>query len=121
MYNIATDRARFISRRIVYALKEQSPGVQAADLLAYPVYVLERDGRADVRDLQAGFPDVLFYDRVTNFRAPISPETLKDIKTGQIAMGGLRRRFGRHWVQLEGFAKGWRAEPLRSVEGFVLT
>src|SRR5579862_1581926 len=48
MYKIAPDRARFINPNIVYALKEKCPAVQAADLLAYPAYVLESDGRADV-------------------------------------------------------------------------
>jgi len=71
MYRIAPDRARFISPNIVYALKEQSPGVQAADLLAYPVYVLERDGRAEVRDLDEGFPDSLPLEEVESFRSPI--------------------------------------------------
>ena len=120
MYRIAPDRARFISPNIVYALKEQSPGVQAADLLAYPVYVLERDGRAEVRDLDEGFPDSLPLEEVESFRSPIRPKTLIDLKEGQRALRPLRQRLGRDWGHLHDFPVGWTTRSLRSVEGFFL-
>jgi Protein of unknown function (DUF3800) len=119
MYDIAPDRARFLSPNVVYALKPQSPGVQAADCLAYPVYANERDSTAEVLPLDQGFPDSLPANEVMHFRSPISAKTLQDLKQGQIAMGGLRRRFGRHWSALDGFPKGWTVQPLE-VGGFVL-
>jgi hypothetical protein len=120
MYRIAPDRARFISPNIVYALKEQSPGVQAADLLAYPVYVLERDGSVEVLDLDEGFPDSLPSQGVESFRSPIRPKTLIDLKAGQQALRPLRRRLGRDWGHLDGFPVGWTTRSLRSVERFLL-
>jgi|SRR5208282_1272457 len=119
MYDVAPDRARFISPTIGFALKDQSPGVQAADCLAYPVYVQEHAGIAEVSDLEKGFPESLPRVGMTHLRAPITVTTLRDLKEGQIAMGGLRRRLGRYWSQLDGFPKGWTVQPLE-VGGFVL-
>jgi hypothetical protein len=120
MYDIVPDHARFISPSVVYVQKRRSPSVQAADVLAYPVYVLERDGQADVSDIP-GFPDNLPLAEVTSFRIPITVETLNDVKTGQLAMAEHRRHLGRYWSQLDGFPVGWTAQPLRSVDCFVLT
>ena len=121
MYDVAPDRARFINPTIGFALKDQSPGVQAADCLAYPVYVQEHAGIADVSNLEEGFPDTLpRAGGPTHLRVSIAPQTLSDIKEGQIAMGGLRRRLGRYWSQLDGFPKGWTVQPLE-IGGFVLT
>jgi hypothetical protein len=119
MYDIAPDRARFISPYVTYAEKRLSPGVQAADLLVYPGYVLERENRVEVDKLYEGFPDDLPREEVTSFRAQITPQTLVDLKSGQIELGGLRRRLGRHWSHLDGFPKGWTAQPLE-LGGFVL-
>jgi hypothetical protein len=122
MYDIAPGRARFINPTIGFALKAQSPGVQAADCLAYPVYVQEQAGIADISDLEEGWPEKLAHTptEMMHLRVPVRPETLKDLKDGQTAVGGLRRRFGRYWSHLDGFPKGWQAIPLRSIEGFVL-
>jgi len=119
MYDVAPDRARFINSTIGFALKEQSPGVQAADCLAYPMYVQEKAGIATVSDLEAEWPENLPLAGMMHLRAPISVRTLHNLKEGQIAMGGLRRRFGRHWSQLDGFPKGWTVQRLE-VGGFVL-
>jgi hypothetical protein len=106
MYDVAGDRARFIAPVIGYAIKNLSPGVQAADLLAYPLFVAERENMAEIANLELGFPDTLPHDLITNFRVPVSVEILRDIKAGQIAMGGIRRRLGRHWAHLDGFPEG---------------
>jgi Protein of unknown function (DUF3800) len=119
MHNVAPERARFINPTIGYAPKDQCPGVQAADCLVYPVYVQERDGIADFSDLEPGFPEGLPLPQVTHFRAPIRPQTLRDLREGQIAMGGLRRRLGRYWSQLDGFPKDWTVQPLE-IGGFLL-
>jgi hypothetical protein len=118
MYDVAPDRAQFINPTIGFALKDQSPGAQAADCLAYPVYVEERAGTADVSDLEEGFPESLPRSGMTHLRAPITVKTLRDLKEGQIAMGGLRRRLGRYWSHLDGFPKGWAVQPLE-IGGFV--
>lgn len=120
MYDVIPDHARFISPNVVYALKQKSPGVQAADMLAYPAFVLEREGAADVSDMPE-FPENLPTQELANVRIPITVETLRDVKEGQIAMAGFRRRLGRYWIQVDGFPVGWTPEPLRSVGGFVLT
>jgi hypothetical protein len=121
MYDVAPDRACFINPTIGFALKEQSPGVQAADCLAYPVYVQESAGIADVSNLEEGWPDTLSApgSPPTHLRAAIGSQGLRDIREGQIAMGGLRRRLGRYWSRLDGFPKGWTAQPLE-LGGFVL-
>lgn len=120
MYDVAPDRARFINPTIGFALKSQSPGVQGADCLAYAVYFQEREGIVDVSALEEGFPESLPHAaNPTHLRAPVTTEMLSDIRSGQIVMGGLRRRFGRHWSQLDGLPKGWAVQPLES-GGFVL-
>jgi hypothetical protein len=119
MYEVAPDRAKFLNPAINYALKQLCPGVQAADLLAYPVYVAERDGTADVGEIP-GFPDSVPIDEVTSYRVPITEVTLGEVKTGQIAIADFRRQFGPHWLELDGFPVGWAVQSLRSIEGFVL-
>src|ERR1700722_15118448 len=59
MYDVAPDRAQFINPTIGFALKAQSAGVQAADCLAYPVYVEEQAGTSDVSSLEEGWPEAL--------------------------------------------------------------
>ena len=119
MYDVAPDRARFINPTIGFALKDQSPGVQAADCLAYPVYVQERAGTVDVGDLGGRFPENLPRAGMMHLRAPITVKTLSDLKEGQIGMSGLRRRHGRYWVQLDGFPTDWTLQSLE-VGGSVL-
>src|SRR5262252_1626158 len=68
MRDVAPERARFINPTIGYAPKDECPGVQAADCLVYPVYVQERDGIAEVSDLEPGFPESLPLPEVTHFR-----------------------------------------------------
>ena len=120
MYEIAPWRARLINPKIDYAPKEQSPGIQAADCLVYPVYVQERDGIADVSAMEPGWPDKLPFKEVTHLRVPITAEALQGLKQGQMALRGLRRRLGRHWGHLEGFRVGWTTASLQSVDGFLL-
>jgi hypothetical protein len=123
MYDIAPDRARFINPIIGYALKNKSPGVQTADCLAYPVYVHERPIATEVRGFRNGFDIAsvpLSLDGLIHLRAPISSQTLHDIREGQIAMSRLKRRFGRHWSQLQGLPVGWTVTPLQSIDGFVV-
>jgi hypothetical protein len=119
MYRIAPDIAKFINPVIGYALKEKSPGVQAADLLAYPAYGLERDGLAETESFVAGLPETL-PGETTTFRVPIVPDTLRDIKEGQAALRATRRLLGPHWGHLDGFPRGWTTKALRSAEGFLL-
>jgi hypothetical protein len=88
MYDVAPDRARFINPTIGFALKDQSPGVQAADCLMYPVYVQEHAGIVDFSELGDDFPDSLRAGETPHLRIPITPATLTDIRKGQIAMGG---------------------------------
>jgi hypothetical protein len=114
---VAPDRARFINPHVTYVAKRDSPGVQAADLAAYPDYILERDGRAEIQDIEPGFPDTLPRGGAARFRAAISSDILQGIKSGQIDMAGLRRRFGRHWSQLHGFPRGWSVASLKSNPG----
>jgi Protein of unknown function (DUF3800) len=120
MYDVAPDLARFISPQITYALKLRSPGVQAADLLAYPVFTTELEGGVSI-PIEVGVPPKILLGDCPNFRAPISPETLEGIKSGQLAGATLKRQKGRYWTALDGLPDGWSARPLRSVEGFVLT
>jgi Protein of unknown function (DUF3800) len=120
MYRIAPDRARFIDPRIEFAKKKETPGVQAADLLAYPAYVLEREGRAEVLNLDEGFPDSLPARGVESFRSPITPKILTGLKQGQGALRPLRRLLGRDWGHLHEFPVGWTTVRLRSADGFLL-
>jgi hypothetical protein len=120
MYDVAPDRARFINPTKGFARKALSPGVQAADCLAYPVYVHEHGGTAEISGLDEGFPESLPQTGMAHLRAPIRVKTLRDLKEGQIAMSYHRRRLGRHWVQLDGFPRGWAVQPLE-IGGFVLT
>jgi Protein of unknown function (DUF3800) len=120
MYDVAPEIARFISPKITYALKKLSPGVQAADLLAYPVFKGESEGNISFENL-AGSPPEAIGNGCQNFRVPILPETLLRVKSGQSAQATLRRQKGRYWTALDGFPVGWSARPLRCVEGFVLT
>jgi hypothetical protein len=76
MHDVAPDRARFINPTIGFALKEQYPGVQAADCLAYPMYVQEQAGIANVSDLEAKWPENLPLAGMTHLRAPITVKTL---------------------------------------------
>ena len=85
MEKIAPDLARYVSG-ITYVWKKQSPGVQAADMLAYPVFVTERDETAEYSDIDLTVDAPLPRDRIVNYRVPIRPETLADIKMGQIAI-----------------------------------
>jgi Protein of unknown function (DUF3800) len=59
MYRAAPDIAKYLAPAVGYAIKEQSPGVQAADLLAYPVYVLERENMAEIEKFAVGVPEAL--------------------------------------------------------------
>src|SRR5262249_54531489 len=97
----------------------QSPGAQAADCLAYPIYVQEQAGIAEVSELESNWPENLPERGMWNLRAPISIKTLEDLKQGQIAMGGFRRRLGRYWSRLDGFPVGWTVQPLE-IGGYVL-
>ena len=85
MQNIAPNLARFVSG-ITYARKKESPGVQAADLLAYPIFVTERDGTAEYSDVDLTIDRPLPRDQTVNYRVPIQRQTLIDIKIGQIAI-----------------------------------
>jgi hypothetical protein len=85
MEKIAPDLARYVSG-ITYVRKKASPGIQAADLLAYPVFVTERDGTAEYSDIDLTIDAPLPRDRIVNYSVPIRPETLEDIKIGQIAI-----------------------------------
>jgi hypothetical protein len=85
MEKIAPDLARFVSG-ITYVRKKESAGVQAADMLAYPVFVLERDGNAEFSDVDLTIGEPLPRLEKMNYRVPVRQETLVDIKTGQIAM-----------------------------------
>lgn len=85
MRKIAPDLARFVSG-ISYARKKETPGVQAADLLAYPVFVTERDGTAEYSDIELTIDRPLPRDQIVNYRVSIQPQTLRDIKIGQIAI-----------------------------------
>ena len=89
MEKIAPDLARYVSG-ITYVRKKESPGIQAADLLAYPVFVTERDGTAEYSNLELTIDAPLPRDRIVNYRVPIRPETLADIKFGQIAIATKR-------------------------------
>lgn len=82
---IAPDLARHVSS-ITYVRKKESPGVQAADLLAYPVFVTDRDGTAEYPDIDLTIDAPLPRDRIVNYRVPIRPETLANIKVGQIVI-----------------------------------
>lgn len=120
MYRIAPKRARFLSPQIVYALKEQSPGVQAADVLAYRNYVLHCDGAADIQRLEPGFPENLPAEEVENFFTSVTPQILINLKTGQKQLRPLRGRLGRDWGHLDGFPVGWMTKRLRSSDSFLL-
>jgi hypothetical protein len=85
MEKIAPDLARFVSA-ITYVRKRESAGVQAADMLAYPVFVLERDGEPEFSDIDLTVGEPLPKIEKANYRVPVRPETLVDIKTGQIAI-----------------------------------
>jgi hypothetical protein len=119
MYELAPERAMYLNPSVVYALKKQCPGVQAADILAYPVYVVETAGQPDVGEIP-GFPETVPVDEMTSYRVVISPETLNDVKTGQIAIADFRRQLGPNWLALDGYPVGWTAPALRSTGGFVL-
>jgi hypothetical protein len=107
MYDVAPDRACFINPTIGFALKPQSPGVQAADCLAYPVYVQESAGIADVSNLEEGWPDTLSATSgPTHLRAAIGPQGLRDIREGQIG------------VALMGFRKDGLRSPLSLAGSF---
>jgi hypothetical protein len=121
MYDIAPEIARFISPQITFALKEKSPGCQAADLLAYPVFKTENAGNIFVENFSGNaFPEIIGPE-CPHFRVPVSAETLLAIKSGQWASATLKRQKGRYWTALDGFPVGWSARPLRSIEGYVLT
>ncbi len=118
MAQIAPEMAAFITG-ITYVEKKKSPGVQGADLCVYPYYVLLSEGR-ELRQTQGRPADPLKKDKSTDFMYPITEETLKDLKKGQYLTSMYRKRYGKHWRQLDRFPEGWTAERLKSVEGFVL-
>lgn len=55
-------------------------------MLAYPVFVTEREGAAEYSNIDLTIDAPSPRDRIVNYRVPIRPETLADIKIGQIAI-----------------------------------
>jgi hypothetical protein len=81
----APDLANLVTG-VSYVAKKKAAGVQAADLLAYPAYGLERHKKAIYQPVNLETMPTLNAAKINNFRAPISVETLADIRSGQIAM-----------------------------------
>jgi Protein of unknown function (DUF3800) len=71
---------------VAYVDKKKAAGVQAADFLAYPAYFLEQYKRAEWQPIDLPNMPMLTPGKMHSFRAPLSVETLKDIRAGQIAM-----------------------------------
>jgi hypothetical protein len=95
MYESAPEIAKYISPNITYALKKKSTGVQAADMIAYPVLMIERDGVPTISKFEEGVPENFPNESCPAFRIPIRPNTLEQIKSGQYAAAQLRRGTGR--------------------------
>jgi hypothetical protein len=71
---------------VAYVNKKEAAGVQAADLLAYPAYFLERYKQAEWIPIDWGAMPTMTPGKCHSFRAPLAVETLEDIRSGQIAM-----------------------------------
>jgi Protein of unknown function (DUF3800) len=95
MYESLPEIAKYISPNITYALKKKSTGVQAADMIAYPVLMIERDGVPTISKFDEGVPEKFPNENCPAFRIPIRPNTLEQIKSGQYAAAQLRRGAGR--------------------------
>lgn len=93
--NYSPDLAHIITS-VAYVDKKEAFGVQAADLLAYIYFrgvrddLLSRRVDVDLANVPALTPGLL-----TNFRAEITPETLKEIREGQITRAQQRRWFSK--------------------------
>lgn len=71
---------------VAYVDKKEAAGVQAADLLAYSAYFLEKYKKAAWLPIDLPNMPTLTPGKLHSFRAPLSTETLEDIRAGQIAM-----------------------------------
>jgi hypothetical protein len=71
---------------VAYVDKKEAAGVQAADLLAYPAYFLEQHKQAEWQPFDWNDMPTMTEGKIHNFRAPLSTETLEDIRAGQISM-----------------------------------
>jgi Protein of unknown function (DUF3800) len=119
MYSLAPVLSQYLGPDITFAPKKNTPGVQAADLLAYPTFALERDEKASFTDFENGFPfDDSGLGGFKTFRAPVRPVTLEEIKLGQKRLYQIRQvaklRRSTSW---EG---EWETRELHSSDGVVL-
>ncbi|HVJ39981.1 MAG TPA: DUF3800 domain-containing protein [Dongiaceae bacterium] len=88
---VAPELANFISS-VDYGEKRACPGVQAADLLAYPVFLGERDGTAKFEALDYSLGETMPLDKIVNYRYPLTEEILVNLLNGQTDYSALKRR-----------------------------